>query len=284
MVDRRGFVSMIRLIYIAQKKVLRLPVPAHVAVSMKTRLKLGFAAFYLLAALPASAHKLQDGVAAYTHGNFDKALSLLKPLASRGDAYAEMTLGLIYAKGQGVKQDYAEAANWYGKGCGKGQCFRADQSRPVLRAGPRRDAGLCRSGEMVPQSGRSGSTFAAGSLASLYANGQGVKQDYADAARWYRKAADKGDVAAEVNLASLYLRGAGVSKSDHEASIWLRKGAEEGTVYAQAMLAYLLSEGRGVKQDYAEAAEWYRKAANQGDVGAQTRLADLLANGTASQR
>ncbi len=69
-----------------------------VSTSLKARLKLGFAALYLLASSPASADKLQDGAAAYTHGNFDKALSLLKPLAAHGDSYAEMTLGLIYAK------------------------------------------------------------------------------------------------------------------------------------------------------------------------------------------
>ncbi len=87
--------------------------------------------------------------------------------------------------------------------------------------------------------------------------------------RGYRKAADKGDVAAEVNLASLYLRGEGVVKSDHEAVLWLRKAAEKGNVYAQSTLGYLLSQGRGVKLDATEAVAWYRKAVNQGDVGAQ---------------
>ena len=142
---------MIRSIYVAQKKVLRLPVPAHVAVSMKTRLKLGFVAFYLLASLPASADKLQDGAAAYTHGNFDKALSLLKPLATRGDAYAEMTLGLIYAKGQGVKQDFTEAANWYGKAAEKGNAFAQTnlglfyaQGRGVSRTMPKRRNGTAK--------------------------------------------------------------------------------------------------------------------------------------------
>ncbi|MEI9915081.1 MAG: tetratricopeptide repeat protein [Methylovirgula sp.] len=59
---------------------------------------------------------------------------------------------------------------------------------------------------------RSGIDIRRCSLALFYAKGQGVKQDFAEAATWYRKAADKGDVAAEVNLASLYLRGEGVVK------------------------------------------------------------------------
>src|ERR1700722_12291908 len=102
-IDCRGFDSIIRLDSCRRIRMPTLSVSARMAVPMKGRLKLGFAALYFLVSLPASADKLQDGAAAYTHGNFDKALSLLKPLATRGDAYAEMTLGLIYAKGQGVK-------------------------------------------------------------------------------------------------------------------------------------------------------------------------------------
>ena len=55
-------------------------------------------------------------------------------------------------------------------------------------------------------------TFAASSLGLLYQRGQGVKQDYAQAIEWYRKAADKGDVAASLNLAPLYAKGLGVKQ------------------------------------------------------------------------
>ena len=37
----------------------------------------------------------------------------------------------------------------------------------------------------------------------LYANGQGVARDYAEAARWYRLAADQGIAEAQFNLARL---------------------------------------------------------------------------------
>jgi TPR repeat protein len=40
-------------------------------------------------------------------------------------------------------------------------------------------------------------------LGVLYANGQGVAQDYAEAARWYRKAADQGHADAQNNLGLL---------------------------------------------------------------------------------
>jgi TPR repeat protein len=41
----------------------------------------------------------------------------------------------------------------------------------------------------------------------MYDTGQGVPQDYAKAATWYRKAADHGMAKAQFNLAVLYADG-----------------------------------------------------------------------------
>ena len=41
-------------------------------------------------------------------------------------------------------------------------------------------------------------------LGVMYDNGQGVRQDYAEAARWYRKAAEQGNAKAQYNLGSMY--------------------------------------------------------------------------------
>ena len=51
-------------------------------------------------------------------------------------------------------------------------------------------------------------------LGVLYATGQGVPQDYAEAARWYRKAADQGYSVAQNNLAVFYANGRGVPQSN----------------------------------------------------------------------
>jgi uncharacterized protein len=67
----------------------------------------------------AGALELEDGVAAYEKGDYATALRLLRPLADQGDAGAQYNLGLIYANGQGVPQDYAAAVNWYRKGASK---------------------------------------------------------------------------------------------------------------------------------------------------------------------
>jgi TPR repeat protein len=46
----------------------------------------------------------------------------------------------------------------------------------------------------------------------MYYTGQGVPQDDAEAARWYRKAADQGHAGAQFNLGAMYADGQSVSQ------------------------------------------------------------------------
>ena len=48
-----------------------------------------------------------------------------------------------------------------------------------------------------------GNASAQYNLGVMYAKGQGVRQDYAEAVRWYRRAAEQGDVQAQSNLGVL---------------------------------------------------------------------------------
>ena len=59
----------------------------------------------------------------------------------------------------------------------------------------------------------------------LYNNGQGVPQDYTQAAEWYRKAAEQGLDNAQYNLGVLYNDGQGVPQDYAEAYFWLDLGA-----------------------------------------------------------
>ena len=49
--------------------------------------------------------------------------------------------------------------------------------------------------------------------------GEGVKQDYAEAVKWYQKAAQQENVNAMRNLARCYRHGHGVEKNDVKAAI-----------------------------------------------------------------
>ena len=70
----------------------------------------------------------------------------------------------------------------------------------------------------------------------MYEAGEGVPQDYAEAVRWYRKAADAGIAAAEYNLGRSYFTGHGVPQDYAEAFRWSRKAADSGHAAAQTNL------------------------------------------------
>lgn len=113
-------------------------------------------------------------------------------------------------------------------------------------------------------------------LGLLYANGQGVKKDDAQARQWYEKAAVQGHAAAQVNLGSLFDYGRGVPQDFKMAVRWYRRSAVQGNDLAQRRLGLLYERGDGVPQDYAQAYMWYKLgAANGGKSGALLR--DALA-------
>ncbi len=73
-----------------------------------------------------------------------------------------------------------------------------------------------------------GNAHAQFNLGAAYANGQGVKQDYTQAALWFNKAAEQGDAAAQSVLGVAYANGQGVPRDNAKAAYWYRKAAEQG--------------------------------------------------------
>ena len=107
-------------------------------------------------------------------------------------------------------------------------------------------------------------------LGVLYANGEaGFPQDYAEALRWFRRAADQDSVEAQSLLGLMYAEGRGVIRSVIEAARWFRRAAEQGYATAQWLLGTAYVNGEGVPQDYDEAFRWLQAAAEQGNPGAQ---------------
>ncbi len=74
-----------------------------------------------------------------------------------------------------------------------------------------------------------------------YFNGQGVPQDYKEAASWYRKAAESGNAEAQNNLGLLYTTGQGVPYNLVQAYKWLNLAAGAGNQSAMENKEYLKS-------------------------------------------
>lgn len=112
-----------------------------------------------------------------------------------------------------------------------------------------------------------------------YANGEGVPQDMAEAAKWFERAAKQGLTAAEYRLATQYEKGRGVAQSDTLAREWYEKAAKGGNVKAMHNLAVIHAEGRGTAQDFKTAAQWFTQAASYGLGDSQYNLAILNERG-----
>ena len=116
-------------------------------------------------------------------------------------------------------------------------------------------------------------------LGFIYDLGQSVEKDYAEAAKWYRNAADQNFAAAQFRLARLYAGGLGVERDDAEAAKWCRKAADQDYAKAQLSLGTSYAGGFGVVKDDVEAMKWFRKAADQDNAAAQHALGFHYANG-----
>jgi len=79
-----------------------------------------FGAVALLAAVTLPAQTFDDALAAYKRGEIGVAVKAFSRLAEQGHAKAQYFLGFLYAEGEGVPQDKAEAARWYRKAAEQG--------------------------------------------------------------------------------------------------------------------------------------------------------------------
>jgi len=76
----------------------------------------------------------------------------------------------------------------------------------------------------------------------MYDTGTGVSQNFTEAAKWYRKAADQGNAEAQNHLGCLYWNGSGTPKNATEAGQWWQKAAAQGNAEAKQNLALMSAQ------------------------------------------
>lgn len=114
-------------------------------------------------------------------------------------------------------------------------------------------------------------------MGMLYDAGNGMRQDQAIAASWYRKAAEQDHLIAQLFLGIFYYSGTAVRRDYKEAVRWLQSPADKGNDQAQFYLGAIYEAGGdGVIKDRSAAIEWFRKAAAQRNTRAMGMLSTLL--------
>ena len=116
-----------------------------------------FTGLFLIFAAAVWAGDREDAAAAYAKDDFTTAAILYKKAAEQGDRLAQNNLGVMYALGEGVLQDYAEAVRWF---------------------------------KLAAKQGDSAAQY---QLANSYYSGEGVLQDYVQAHMWMNISAASGD-------------------------------------------------------------------------------------------
>lgn len=125
-----------------------------------------------------------------------------------------------------------------------------------------------------------GETQALFEIAARYTEGRGVAADRAEAAKWYKLAADRGLAPAQYRLANLYEKANGVERNLSEAKRYYTLAAEQGNAGAMHNLAVLLASDAAGQPDFTAAAQWFIKASELGVRDSQFNLAILYARGS----
>jgi serine/threonine protein kinase/TPR repeat protein len=116
-------------------------------------------------------------------------------------------------------------------------------------------------------------------VGNLYRAGRGVPRDPAEAARWYRMAAEQGSDAGQYELGVMHENGLGVVRNPREAVAWYRRAAVQGHARAQNQLGRAYENGLAGQPNLVLAADWYRKAAEQNLPIAEYNLGRLYLAG-----
>jgi TPR repeat protein len=221
-----------------------------------------------------------DGVKAFNGKNYELALTMLRPLAEKGNVRAQHHLGWMYEGGLGIAIDHREAARWYLLAAERGDWF----SQRRLGYFYERGLGLARddrlAAEWYGKSAEAGDREGQEYLATMYRDGRGVARDFKEARKWFSLAADQGSAWALMNLGLLHTHGGdGVPLDYVTAADLFRKAADRGNADAQYDLGWAYERGLGVPKDRQRAIEWYSKAAGTGHLLALRSLDRLSESG-----
>ena len=239
--------------------------------------------------------------------NLREAFDRVLAMAESGEPFCQYTVGNVYfwwdfQKIDGKRpsdfpnreayRDYlwenaSRAEDWFWKALRGGVFFAANNLNKLYSEG---DEDL-----IPPRPERCAEVWKAGAEAGLppcqmqYAWLLREGGDPAGAVRWFREAAEGGDVRGWHSLGTAYYFGQGVEKNAAESAACYERGAAHGNLYSKMMLGQQLYQGLGVEQDYGRAFQLFSEACAGGiDMSTWTwvfeYMGDCLFRGLGAQQ
>jgi len=219
------------------------------------------------------AFALEKGIGVYKDPA--QALQWYKTAAAQEYPPAIINLGVMYLRGADVERNEVAAADYFQQAANLGNVYAMHILGALYRDGVGVPMDLEKAITMFEKSAKFGNSHAAFSLGKLSAD----MTENRKAVYWYKKAALRGDAAAEANLGVHYMTGRGVEKNPEAAAQWFLKAAEQGNDFAQLNIGVSYLYGRGVGKDATKAAHWFLKSAEQGLKQAQFNIGILYRKG-----
>lgn len=221
-----------------------------------------------------------------TPRNDARAAELFARAAEKGHRRAQLNLGTLYLRGQGVPRDLIQARAWLEKAAVDGDPYALYVLGRAMEEsmGPV-GADSIRATDLYRQAAEKGHPSAALRYGMALADGSGVKRDAVAAHRWLIHAQQSGIPEAALALADMAARTpasrdkAMNEKILHSVITWLEVAANAGVPSAQFKLANAYYAGAGVTRDLAQAQLWYGRAAQQGQTEAQNAFGIMLVSG-----
>ncbi len=93
-----------------------------------------------------------------------------------------------------------------------------------------------------------------------------------------RLSAINGNASSQFDLGLCLFNGEGVGQDFAEAATWFQLAARQGLVNAQFMLGKIYSEGKGLKKSHSKALDWFLRAADQNFAAAENKLQKMQLN------
>jgi len=216
---------------------------------------------------------IEVGVAAYQNGDYETALKELEPLAIAGDPEAQNKVGWMNMLGNGVPQNSKKAFFWFHKSAEQGHpksqfklgfMYCSDNISPYDGVPEDDEKAIY----WLTKAAEQGHASAIVWLRQLF--------DISSQIEWVIKSAKQGDYYSQKDLGVMYANGNGVPQDYEKAIYWYTKAAEQGDINLQRMLGRVYSDGVHVPIDNEKAIYWYTQAAEQGDADAQNALDEML--------
>lgn len=152
------------------------------------------------------------------------AKNMYQQAAEKGHAYAKMKVGFLHAQGLGVEKNDEKAAEWF-------RSTDSDALFHYIGISYARGTELAqdytKAAYWYREAAERNNPDAIYSLAELYREGKGVPQNYKDAIYWYKKIAET-NFFAMFRLASCYQHGLGADQDIQIAKQWYKKACDKG--------------------------------------------------------